>query len=68
MTTEEISKRLQLIRELKWDDEVAHSEEDELYRDFIGYVASLNGYLPDLAAKAKLVLESREIGFCRWCA
>lgn len=45
---------------------MAHSREDELYADFID---SLKTH-PDkeLAEKAALVLSTKEINFCRWCA
>ena len=68
MTTEEINERLQKIEAMKDDDEMAHSEEDYLHQSFIAYVAELKEHLPELAAKAELVLKTREIDFARWCA
>lgn len=56
MDTEEITHRINLIHEKCYDDETAHSMEDELYSDFILYVSELEESLPSLAAKAKLVL------------
>lgn len=67
MTSEEIEKRLAHIREVVGDPEAAHSAEDQLYEDFIRYVASLEK-LAKLSAKAKLVLKANEIKFPRFCA
>lgn len=68
MTIEEINDRLQEIEEMKCDDEIAHAKEDNLHQAFIAYVAELKEHLPELAAKAELVLKTREIGFSRWYA
>lgn len=68
MTTEEINDRLQKIEAMKDDDEMAHLEEDNLHQAFIAYVAELKEHLPELAAKAELVLKTREIEFSRWYA
>lgn len=65
MTLEEINLRVRRIQRIKADDEVAHSEEDKLWGDFIAYVATLD--IP-LAAKAKAVLATKNINFSRWCA
>jgi lipase chaperone LimK len=67
MTTEEIEKRLEQIKNMAGDDESAHGAEDDLYREFIAYVASLDS-LPSLSAKAKLILTTKDINFARWCA
>jgi hypothetical protein len=66
MTTEEIQKRIDNINAISGDSESAHVEEDSLREDFIKYVASLDN--PSLAAKAKLVLSTNDIGFSRWYA
>jgi CHASE3 domain sensor protein len=66
MTLEEIQKRVEDIRATAGDDEVAHSREDDLRKDFIEYVASLQN--ESLAAKARAVLETEKIDFYRWCA
>jgi hypothetical protein len=66
MTLEEIQKRIDAIDAIADDDESAHSLEDQLYTDFINYVASINN--ESLAAKAKLVLSTQNIEFSRWCA
>ena len=66
MTIELIQQRIQYIKENANDDEVAHSCEDYLRREFIEYVATLD--IPSLAEKAKLVLTTTEIDFERWYA
>lgn len=65
MTTDQIKERIKYIEAIKSDDEVAHGAEDDLYRDFIAYVASGG---EDLVEKAKLVLSTQDIKFARWCA
>lgn len=66
MTIKEISKRIDRIRCIAGDDEVAHCSEDLLRTDFIRYVSTLSNRT--LAAKAKLVLTTEKITFERWCA
>lgn len=66
MTTEEIKAKLMAINADSGDPEEAHGMEDELYVDFVKYVASLDD-LSSLSEKAKLVLSSRYIRFPRWC-
>jgi hypothetical protein len=66
MTLEEIQKRVAAIKEMAGDDESAHGAEDQLYSDFIAYVATLDNH--SLAQKAKLVLSTAELRFSRWCA
>jgi hypothetical protein len=40
MTLNEIKKRVKYINKIKNDDEAAHSQEDQLYYDFIKYVST----------------------------
>lgn len=68
MTIEKINERLRNIEAIKGDPEMAHIGEDELHQEFIAYVADLGVHLPDLAAKAKLILKTNEIKFARWYA
>jgi len=68
MTIEKINERLQNIEAIKGDPEMAHVGQDELHQEFIAYVADLEAHLPELAAKAKLVLKTNEINFARWYA
>ena len=53
------------IKAIKHDDEVAHSKEDDLHREFIQAVAESDH---PLAEVAKVVLTTEEIRFARWCA
>ncbi len=66
MITEEIQKRIAVIKDSEWDYEVAHGLEDKLREDFIRYVATLE--IPTLAEKAKLILSTEDIDFPRYCA
>ena len=54
------------INEISGDDEAAHSEEDDLMRDFISYVADYE--IEGISEKAKLILTTGDIDFHRWCA
>ena len=67
MTYNQILARLAEIEDLAPDDAAAHSAEDVLMEDFIKYIAGL-GEFRGLQKKAKLVLESHNICFSRWCA
>lgn len=67
MNLKEIKARIDDIREVAGDDETAHAREDELYADFIAFVAE-NPMSRGLADKAKLVLSTRDLKFERWCA
>jgi len=65
MIKEEILQAIQEIRDKRWDDEVAHSNEDALRRAFIETIAKRQDELGELA---RLVLSTSEIEFARWCA
>jgi hypothetical protein len=64
MTLEEIKERLQYIESISDDDEAAHGREDDLYEEFIRYVAD-NAPEP-LSELAREVLKSKDITFERW--
>lgn len=66
MTLESIQQEVERIREIKDDDEAAHSAEDTLYFEFIDYIRTHGP--EDLAAMAKAVLTTQDISFERWCA
>lgn len=71
MTYKELNDRLEDIRILSEGKQcdthpMAHQMEDNLYRDFISYVAELDKNLPTLAEKAKMVLSTKEMKFSRW--
>lgn len=44
MTIEEIRKRVEEIKKNSWDDEIAHSEEDELHFEFIEFIANESAF------------------------
>ena len=68
METKEIIEALDMIRSKTDDPEMAHSLEDELYSQFIDYVANGNATATELAIKAELVLSTQKMDFPRWCA
>jgi len=58
--------RVDEIRGVQDDDEVAHSLEDVLYKDVLSYIAVMGGgEISDLAMEC---LKTKEIEFSRWCA
>lgn len=73
MTIEDVRLRLAQIRAMSSDDESAHAEEDQLYKDVLTEIARLKGatdhppavWAAEMAAEA---LKAREIGFSRWYA
>lgn len=67
MTFDDIRGRLGNIKASIGDFEAAHGLEDNLYAEFISYVAG-DPNDDDLGEKAKLVLTSEEIDFPRYCA
>jgi hypothetical protein len=66
MTIQEVQRRLEEIRAVAHDDEMAHSSEDSLHQDVLTAIAS--GSCVDPAACAKAALTSNDILFSRWCA
>lgn len=66
MNIEQIKAEVAHIESIKWDDEVAHSLEDNLHLKFIGFVAQSGP--PELAAMALEVLKTKDMDFARWCA
>ena len=64
MSLEYIQKTLFEIAQK--DPETAHILEDNLYKEFIEYVA--NGGTDNLVEKAKLILVSQELLTTRWYA
>lgn len=65
MTKQEVIERVKQIEAIRHDDEVAHSMEDDLYRDVLRAIAGgeIDGH--ELAAEA---LKVEKIKFARWCA
>jgi hypothetical protein len=67
MTLYDIKLRVLVIENLsKFDDEGAHSREDELREDFIKYVAAHGD--KKLKEMAEEILKTSDMDFARWCA
>jgi hypothetical protein len=66
MNLADVQERLDYIDSIKGDYEAAHSEEDDLFRDFIEHVRR-EGSL-QLELMAELVLTSKDIEFNRYTA
>lgn len=66
MDLPEIEARIKKIKEKAGDDEIAHGLEDDLYGDFVKYVSEKGN--KKLSEMAKAILETKNIGFARWCA
>ena len=65
MNMEEIEKRIAEIAEEAGDAEWAHTREDDLYLDFIRFVADQEG---PYSLMAKLLLTTQDLNFERWYA
>jgi hypothetical protein len=68
MSIEEINERVREINAeaAKCDNEVAHIKEDNLYKEFIQYVAESPFATATLSDKAEAVLKAQNIQFERW--
>jgi hypothetical protein len=58
--------RVDAIRKVAADDEMAHSMEDKLYADVLQAIA--DGTAVAGSECARIVLTTRDISFTRWCA
>ena len=65
MDIQTIKKRIEEIRELRSDYKLAHGLEDNLYIDFIKYIARQKG---EYAKEAREILKTDKIDFNRYCA
>ena len=65
MTKQELLDRIEEIRNVAHDDEVAHGSEDSLHRDVLQAIAD---GADNAATLARLALTTSDIEFCRWCA
>lgn len=65
----EIKKRVEEIKEVKHDPEVAHALEDQLFYNFVNAIKD-NDFddLEDVVYAAEEVMKVREIEFGRWHA
>ena len=64
----EIEKRISAIKEALPDYEKAHSLEDDLYLDFIEYVTRTTDDKWSMRQKARMIRDTRDIKFSRYCA
>lgn len=67
MTEQELRTRVDQLKDNHDDDEVAHSEEDRIYKDVLRAIASGEA-VPDAATLATIALECDDLDFYRWCA
>lgn len=66
MNMNDIYERIQEIYMVSGDNEVAHSHEDDLYRDFVKYIAETGN--KNQREMALEILKTKEIKFARWYA
>lgn len=64
MDLDHIKQRVADIEAMKASDDAAHRAEDQLWIDFISFVATSGP--PELAALAREVLRTDDIDFSRW--
>lgn len=65
LTVKEVIRRVEEIRAIAVDDEVAHGREDDLHQDVLRAIAAGASNPVGLASCA---LETTHIEFSRWCA
>ena len=65
MKPKDVRKRVEKIRQMAGDDEMAHGEEDRLWGDVLMAIA--NG-APKAKKLAQEALKTLDIEFYRWCA
>ena len=69
MRLEDIQERVEQIKDLcqEGDDEQCHGLEDDLYVDFVKYIA--NSIVDEkLSEMAKAILKTRDFNFDRYCS
>ena len=64
MTIKEVKIRYNKIKSIMYDDEAAHSAEDNLYMDVLQHIANGGS---DAVEIAKIALETKNLDFSRWC-
>lgn len=69
MKIHEIKKRIKKIEEYKFDDEIAHSYEDDLFYDFVNAIKNGKYETKEEIVKAsEEIYKVRKISFSRWHA
>ena len=65
MNLRQAKERVASIEAIQGDDEAAHSQEDELYLDFVKMVAKGTHKHAEIARE---ILRTKEMNCARWCA
>jgi hypothetical protein len=65
MNARDVERRVESIREMAGDPEVAHAEQDALYRDVLVQISKGSGRSAALASAA---LKVESVKFARWYA
>ena len=65
ITVGDVEAEVQIINDIRGDDEAAHSREDRLRQEVLEAIAEGSEDAQDLATA---VLKTSEIKFTRWCA
>lgn len=71
MTVEEVIARVEEIRKIRGDDEMAHVYEDRLFSDVLHFIAEDSGRFGVRTGYVKLAreaLKTQELKFSRWYA
>lgn len=71
MTVEEVIARVEEIRKIRGDDEMAHVYEDRLFSDVLHFIAEdsrRDGFRTEYVDLAREALKTQEIHFARWYA
>lgn len=63
-----IKEKLAEIKSVAWDDEAAHSREDDLLWEFIEFIAHEPTVPPRIRRYARMIMKSSDIKFSRWYA
>ena len=66
MNLQDVEQRLQVLDAMKEDDESAHGFEDQMYEDFVQFIADGKFNKLTVILMAKELLKSKEIEFGRW--
>ncbi len=66
LTVMQVLEQVARIKELVYDPEIAHGNEDKLWEDVLKEIA--NGRRGRAQKLASVALKTRQIKFSRWCA
>jgi hypothetical protein len=66
MTPQYVQDRVEQIKSVAGDDEVAHGKEDALHQEVLRAIAE--GVAENPAECARIALTTSDINFARWCA